>query len=182
MVLEAVEIGFGGSGRNVGLINGGMWVMPDDIPGVLGETFGERCLKLLSDAPLLVRQLVEEHGIDCEIEKNGTLHLAVGAEGMTELQERHRQWTIRGAPLELLDAGETARRTGSPAYAGALFDPRAGTLQPLAYVRGLAKAAITAGARVYTGSPVVACERKGATWEGADSRRHGHSALGGHRR
>jgi hypothetical protein len=164
VVLEAIEIGFGGSGRNVGLVNGGMWVMPDDIPGVLGADYGERCLKLLSDAPMLVRQIIDEHGIECELERNGTLHLAVGSGGLEELRVRHRQWAARGAPLELLDAGETRRRTGSDAYAGALFDPRAGTLQPLAYVRGLANAAIAAGARVHTGSPVTAAERKGANW------------------
>ncbi|PZN48406.1 MAG: FAD-dependent oxidoreductase, partial [Proteobacteria bacterium] len=28
-VLEAAEIGHGGSGRNVGLVNAGMWVEPD---------------------------------------------------------------------------------------------------------------------------------------------------------
>ena len=38
-LLEAREIGFGGSGRNVGLINAGMWVMPNDLPGVLGVAY-----------------------------------------------------------------------------------------------------------------------------------------------
>lgn len=60
VLLEAREIGFGGAGRNVGLINGGMWVMPRELPGVLGETYGERLLSLLGDAPLLVRELVEK--------------------------------------------------------------------------------------------------------------------------
>lgn len=31
VVLEAVEIGFGGAGRNVGLVNAGMWVMPEEL-------------------------------------------------------------------------------------------------------------------------------------------------------
>lgn len=165
IVLEAVEIGFGGAGRNVGLINGGMWVMPNDIPGVLGSVHGERSLDLLGNAPLLVRELVEKHQIDCEIEKNGTLHLAVGDEGLKELQERHRQWSARGAPVRLLSAEETATRVGSHAYAGSLFDPRAGTIQPLAYVRGLAHAAVKAGATIHTGSAVIATERQGAGWK-----------------
>ncbi|MCP1838943.1 glycine/D-amino acid oxidase-like deaminating enzyme [Bradyrhizobium sp. USDA 4524] len=33
VVLEAYEIGFGGSGRNVGLVNAGMGVMPDTTLG-----------------------------------------------------------------------------------------------------------------------------------------------------
>ena len=39
-VLEAVDIGFGGSGRNVGLVNAGMWVMPEALPGVLSSFLG----------------------------------------------------------------------------------------------------------------------------------------------
>ncbi|OLP58862.1 FAD-dependent oxidoreductase [Xaviernesmea oryzae] len=168
-LLEAVDFGFGGAGRNVGLINGGMWVMPDDIPGVLGPVHGERALELLGGAPLLVRDLVEKHGIACEIETNGTLHLAVGEAGLKELRERHRQWTSRGAPVELLSAEETARRVGSEAYAGALFDPRAGTIQPLAYARGLAHAAQGAGVQLFSGSPVLSAERRGSGWMVATS-------------
>lgn len=164
VLLEAREIGFGGAGRNVGLINGGMWVMPRELPGVLGETYGERLLSLLGDGPLLVRELVEKHAIPCEIEKNGTLHCAVGEKGLAEIRERCEQWAARGAPVRLLDADETARRTGSTAYSGALFDTRAGTLQPLAYVRGLAATAQKAGARLHTASPVVATERSGEKW------------------
>lgn len=160
VLLEATEIGFGGAGRNVGLINAGMWVMPDDFPKELGDHYGERALDLLGNGPYLVRELVEKHGISCELETNGTLHCAVGAEGMTELEERARQWQKRGAPLTILDAAETERRIGTKAYAGSLLDMRAGTLQPLAYARGLAHAAVRAGAKLHTGSPVISTGEK----------------------
>ena len=52
-VLEAVEIGFGGSGRNVGLVNAGMWVMPEALPGELGQLHGSRLLALLGRGPVL---------------------------------------------------------------------------------------------------------------------------------
>lgn len=163
VLLEAREIGFGGAGRNVGLINGGMWVMPKELPGVLGTTYGERLLDLLGNAPLLVRELVEKNDIPCEIE-NGTLHCAVGEKGLAEIRERCEQWAALGAPVRIFDAEETARRTGSTAYSGALLDTRAGTIQPLAYVRGLAAAARKAGARLHTESPVVATERSNGKW------------------
>src|SRR5262245_6489699 len=54
IVLEQHGIGFGGSGRNVGLVNAGMWVMPDQLPRVLGATHGERLLAQLGDAPSVV--------------------------------------------------------------------------------------------------------------------------------
>ncbi|WJH41552.1 FAD-binding oxidoreductase [Aliirhizobium terrae] len=155
VLLEATEIGFGGAGRNVGLINAGMWVMPDDFPKELGDHYGERALDLLGNGPYFVRELIEKHGIACELETSGTLHCAVGAEGMTELEERARQWQKRGAPVTILDAAETERRIGTKAYAGSLLDMRAGTLQPLAYARGLAHAAVKAGAELHTGSAVI---------------------------
>ena len=164
VLLEANEIGFGGAGRNVGLINAGMWVMPDDLPGVLGPVHGERLLELLGNAPKLVMALIEKHGIACELERNGTLHCAVGSEGLKEIEERARQWGKRGAPVTVLDADETARRVGSSAYAGALLDMRAGTLQPLAYVRGLAHAATRAGVVIHTGAQVTATEKSGGRW------------------
>src|ERR1700756_4927116 len=50
-VLEAADIGFGASGRNVGLVNAGLWVMPDELPQRLGPVHGPRLLQSLSDAP-----------------------------------------------------------------------------------------------------------------------------------
>ncbi|WP_349959164.1 FAD-binding oxidoreductase [Rhizobium sp. ZPR3] len=165
VVLEGAEIGFGGSGRNVGLINAGMWVMPDDLPGELGDIYGERLLQLLGDGPQTVMSIIDKHGIECELERSGTLHCAVGKSGLAEITERARQWQKRGAPVELLDAAETATRIGTMAYAGALLDRRAGTLQPLGYVRGLAHAALRAGAVLHTGSPVLSCVPDGTGWK-----------------
>ncbi len=164
VVIEARHIGFGGAGRNVGLVNAGMWVMPDELPNVLGPVHGDRLLKLLGDAPKAVFELVARYGIDCELQQHGTLHCAVGQTGLDELRQREAQWQARGAPVELLSADETQRRTGSPAYAGALLDRRAGTIQPLAYVRGLAQAAISEGAQIFTTSPVSEVQPAGSQW------------------
>jgi len=164
VLLEGNEIGFGGAGRNVGLINAGMWVMPDDVPGVLGPLYGERLLDVLGNGPQLVMALIDKHGIACELERNGTLHCAVGPQGLKEIEDRARQWASRGAPVTVIDAEETRRRVGSVGYAGALLDMRAGTLQPLAYARGLAHAAIRAGATLHTGSRVTDTGRDGSRW------------------
>lgn len=165
VLLEAHEFGFGGAGRNVGLINAGLWLMPDDVSAAAGEVYGERLLAALGDGPALVMSLIERHRIDCELERKGTLHCAVGAAGLEELRRREAQWLKRGAPVSLLAARDTAERVGTSAYAGALLDRRAGTLQPLAYARGLAHAAGAAGARLYTSSPVVSAERAGVRWD-----------------
>jgi glycine/D-amino acid oxidase-like deaminating enzyme len=79
VVLEAVDIGFGAAGRNVGLVNAGMWVMPSVLLGELGDLHGERLLHALGDAPRYAFDLVARHGIGCEATPDGTLHCAVGA-------------------------------------------------------------------------------------------------------
>ncbi|MEB2398244.1 MAG: FAD-binding oxidoreductase [Alcaligenaceae bacterium] len=171
-VIEAAEIGYGGSGRNVGLVNAGMWVMPAALEGELGPTYGPRLLKLLGEAPALVFDIVQRHGIACEAVHNGTLHCAVGSAGLRDIAERARQWQALGAPVRLLDAEETARKVGADAYHGALLDQRAGTIQPLAYARGLARAAQQAGAAIHTNSSVSKLEDTGGGWRL-------HTAAGG---
>jgi len=163
-LLEAEIVGHGGSGRNVGLVNAGLWLPPDTVIEQMGETAGRRLIDVLADGPRRVFSLIEREGIDCEATRNGTLHLAHSAKGLADLEERCRQGNRDGAPLSLLDAGETARRTGTSAYHGALLDPRAGTIQPMAYCRGLARAAQAKGARIHERSPVTVIVRPGDMW------------------
>lgn len=163
-VLEANIIGHGGSGRNVGLVNAGLWLPPETVIAQMGETAGRKLIEVLADAPRRVFELIEQEGIDCEATRKGTLHLAHSAAGLRDLAERHRQGNAFGAPLALFDAAETARRTGTPAYHGALFDPRAGTIQPFAYCQGLARAAQAKGAHIHASSPATSIERRGDTW------------------
>lgn len=164
VLLEAETIGFGGSGRNVGLVNAGLWMPPDDVESALGDTAGESLNAALSGAPDLVFSLIEAHGLECEAVRNGTLHCAHSRTGLRDLSDRHAQLSARGAPVMLLDPDQTAARTGSTRFCGALHDARAGTIQPLAYCRGLAGAAQRAGAKIHENSPAVKIRRKRDHW------------------
>ncbi len=164
-VLEAAGIGAGGSGRNVGLVNAGLWLMPDEMDRRLARHGAQDPLsRMLAEAPASVWALIEKHGIDCEARPVGTLHCAEDAAGTAALTERARQWRARGVAVDLLDAAATRARTGTDAFPAALYDPRAGTIQPLAYARGLAHAALAAGAGIHAGSPVTAARRDRADW------------------
>ncbi|WP_299664127.1 FAD-binding oxidoreductase [uncultured Ruegeria sp.] len=163
-LLEAHQIGHGGSGRNVGLVNAGLWLPPDQIRAHLGQAAGDRLIDLLANAPSEVFDLIDAHKIDCEPVRLGTLHCAHSAKGFGDLRTRYTQLSTSGAPVKLLDADTSRQRTGSPAVHGALFDPRAGTIQPQAYAVGLARAAQDAGAQIYTQSPVESLQQEAEVW------------------
>ena len=163
-LLEAETIGHGGSGRNVGLVNAGLWMPPDEVEARLGREPGSKLNAILAAAPDLVFSLIERHAIECEAKRSGTLHCAHSAAGLADLEARLRQQSVRGAPVSLLDAAQTEARTGTSTYRGSLFDARAGILQPLAYCRGLAGAAQTRGATLHERSSVNEIERDGGDW------------------
>lgn len=168
VVLEASQVGAGGSGRNVGLVNAGLWLMPAEMERRLAplaaNTKPHPLATLLAQAPAAVWDLIARHGIDCEANPVGTLHCADSTAGLQALHERAAQWQARGVGVELLNGEASRARTGSPAFCGALFDPRAGTVQPLAYARGLARAALSADARIHGNSAVRSARHDGNVW------------------
>jgi glycine/D-amino acid oxidase-like deaminating enzyme len=163
-LLEAHYVGFGGAGRNVGLVNAGLWLMPDDVERLVGQAHGSQLVAVLGKSPDLVFGLIEKHDIPCEAVRKGTLHLAHSRGSLRGLEQREAQWQKRGAPVKLLSRKEAASRIGSDAFHGALFDERAGTVQPLAYTYGLATAARNTGASLFDQSPVIDCTRVPQGW------------------
>ncbi|WP_306150880.1 FAD-binding oxidoreductase [Roseovarius sp. MMSF_3281] len=164
ILIEAQGIGHGGSGRNVGLVNAGLWLPPDEVCQTLGAEAGEHLNRVLSEAPEAVFSLINQYGIACEPTRNGTLHLAHAPGAMTQLETRHDQMAARAAPVTLLDAAEARARTGTAQVHGALHDARAGTIQPLAYVQGLARAAKGQGARIHENTPALSAAQHGGQW------------------
>jgi glycine/D-amino acid oxidase-like deaminating enzyme len=164
LLLEAETVGHGGSGRNVGLVNAGLWLPPQAVCDALGQAQGTRLNTALAAAPQRVYDLIEAHDIACEPVRHGTLHCAHSSTGFKDLEMRFAQQKALGAPVTLLDAAAARLRTGSDKVHGALHDARAGTIQPLAYARGLARAAAQQGARIYERSLVKTIARQGAEW------------------
>lgn len=165
VVLEANTIGFGGSGRNVGLVNAGLWTPPNEVEAKLGSAAGKKLNEALAEGPKLVFDLIEKHNISCSAKRNGTLHCADSPWQVKGLKLRYDQQISRGAPVKFLDETETVLRTGSREFVSSLWDPRAGTIQPLGYVKGLARAAKSAGAKIYENSLVVAMKHDGDVWK-----------------
>ncbi|GLQ15855.1 NAD(P)/FAD-dependent oxidoreductase [Maritalea porphyrae] len=165
LLLEAETIGYGGSGRNVGLVNAGLWTPPDEVEETLGQSPGQKLNAALAAAPDLVFSLIEKYQINCDAIRNGTLHCAHSKSGLKDLNSRYAQQIKRNAPVQLIDEKQTGTRTGSSSFKGALFDPRAGTIQPLSYCQGLARAAIAQGAQLFERSPALCITRDEGQWQ-----------------
>lgn len=163
-VLEAETIGHGGSGRNVGYVNAGLWTPPDEVEKLVGKESGQKLNSLLADGPNVVFDLIERHQIECSATRQATLHCADTQSGKRDLEMRHKQLSARGAPVELLNQEATQERTGARHFVASLMDPRAGTIQPLAYAQGLARAAVNAGARFFQHTQAISLENLGDTW------------------
>ncbi|WP_434055977.1 MAG: FAD-binding oxidoreductase [Roseibium sp.] len=163
-VLEAGQIGFGGSGRNVGLVNAGIWLPPKQVRAKLGENYGPRFLKRFGDGPATVFDLIEKHQIRCEAAREGTIHAAHAPSGLRDLEARCQEWNALGEPVELLSRSDVAAKTGTHMFHGGLWDHRAGTINPMAYCRGLARAAKAAGARICTGVKAETLRKDRSGW------------------
>ena len=168
VVAEAVEPGWGASGRNGGQVIAGLKANPDELGAAFGEERGMRIAKRMGAAADLVFGLIDRYGMDCHARRSGWIQAAHGAKPLRDLIEpRCRQWTELGVPMEMLDRRQVAAALGSDpaAYVGGLRDPRGGVLQPLGYARGLAAAAMQEGAVILAHAPVDRLARAGSGWE-----------------
>lgn len=168
-VLDAHAPGWGASGRNGGQVNPSLKHDPDELVRMLGDRAGP-LIQAISGAADVVFGLIAQHGIDCHPVRGGWMQLSYNDAAVPALHRRAEQWRRWGAPVAMLDRDEVVRRTGSAMFRGGWLDQRAGAVQPLAYARGLARAAQAAGASVHGESPVVRLERRGGRWYAATSR------------
>ena len=158
------KIGYGGSGRNVGLVNAGLWLHPKKVEKILGAEAGVKLNNALASAPDLVFGLINENEINCSANRSGTLHCAHSQKGLVDIELRFKQLSEKGAELELLDRNETQQRTGSSSFFSSLLNKKAGTINPLDYCQGLARAAHSQGASIYESTLATKIQSSNNHW------------------
>jgi glycine/D-amino acid oxidase-like deaminating enzyme len=163
-VIEAMEPGWGASGRNNGQVIPTLSRPdPEDIIARHGAA-GERLVALLRDSASILFGVARRYQIQAEQEQTGWVQ-PVHSPGRIRIAERRvRQWSKFGAPVEFLSRDETRAMLGSDAWFGGFWNRSGGHINPLALSRGLARVVLERGGRIYARSPAIDFERRNDRW------------------
>ncbi|MBR0718584.1 FAD-binding oxidoreductase [Bradyrhizobium liaoningense] len=163
-IVEAAEPGWGASGRNNGQVIPTLSRPdPEDIVARHGAV-GERFVGLLRDSASTLFDVARRYKIEAEQEQAGWVQ-PVHSPGRIKIAERRvRQWSKFGAPVELLSRDQARDMLGSDAWHGGFWNRTGGHINPLALARGLARAVLGLGARIYARSPAMSFERRNDRW------------------
>jgi len=164
VVLEAAEPGWGASGRNGGFVCIGAAKLPwTDMVARYGLPATRAFFSAQLEAVARLRDIASHHGFDADMSDDGEISLAHRPSRLAELRaEAQTLHDLFGLDCEILDPAELRRRgLHGENFHGGMFNPVGYSLHPLKLVRGLAAAAIRAGAVIHGHSTVISCERSG---------------------
>jgi gamma-glutamylputrescine oxidase len=157
-LLEAEHIGWGASGRNGGQALPGFGASEMKMKALVGPDRAKKLWDMSMEAVDLLHAQIQRFGIPCD-PVIGYLHAAVKPRHVRELRESQEELAALGAPVgRLLQGEELQARLASPRYLAALEDNIAGHIHPLNYTLGLAKAALAAGAKLFSKTRVTKVE------------------------
>ena len=143
VVLDARGIAEAASGRNAGFLLAGVAENFVAASRRYGDDRARRIWMLTKRTQRLVREIVAEHGIDCDLRWNGSDQIAGDDDEWREVEESARRLAERGARVTI----DAARRAATYADDG--------EIHPVKWVRGLARAAVERGAEIHESTPVV---------------------------
>ena len=158
VVLEAVRVGFGASGRNGGqLVNS----YSRDIDAVAQQVDGNAA-KLIGDMAFegnrIIRERIARYNISCDL-KNGGVFAAFNDKQMQHLEAQQKLWAKQGYDkVELLDKEQLRQIVHTDEYIGGSIDHGGGHMHSLNLALGEAAAIESHGGKIYEQSPVVKIE------------------------
>ncbi|MGH3169272.1 MAG: NAD(P)/FAD-dependent oxidoreductase [Trebonia sp.] len=154
VLLEARTVGWAASGRNGGFcsaslthgLGNGLERFPSEMP--LLERLGEENLREIGET-------IAKYGIDCDFQPNGELAIAVAPWQLEGLAEEAEAARALGHDVEVLDSSGMRSELNSPLFAGGLkYTTGNAMLEPGRLAWGLRRACLSAGVRIYEGTPV----------------------------
>lgn len=164
LVVEAGDIGWGASGRSGGQVIPGIKYDPDDLIKMFGQDAGKRAAANFGSTAAKVFELIDRYGIECDDTRSGWAQPAHSKVAEAAARNRFRQWLALGADVAELDRHQMAELLGTDVYHGGWIDRQGGSVQPLSYSRGLARAALQEGVAIATHTRATSLKRDGANW------------------
>ncbi len=153
-LIEMDVCGSGASGRNGGFAM--TWASKlSTILKICGAQEGVRLLRASQDAVKAIGAFAQQHGFDAHYRADGWLWTASdqGQMGAWEdIVQAHAK--IGSDSFESLTPAEVKRRAGSMGHLAGVFEPAVATVQPARLARGLRKAALAMGVRIYEKTPM----------------------------
>lgn len=159
VLLEAVKIAYGASGRNGGQIINGYSRDYDTIRARYGQDTADALLAMSMEGGDIIRERVAKYKINCDLKK-GSFFAAFTPAQMDFLKRRQELWGRAGnADLHMLDKSAVNQVVGTDIYCGGLLDNRGGHMHPIKLVEGEAAALISLGGVVHEHSRVIHIEQ-----------------------
>jgi len=162
VVIEREIAAYGASGRNAGVVV--EWLHHSH--GLAVRHFGRegaRALAALGTENLEnFLRFIADHGIDCDLERNGQLHVALTPDQVDELRESQERSVGLGVThLRWLDGDAARSEVRCDRYRAALYNPHWGMLNPVKLVEGLKREAARRGVVFFEGTRVDGIEDAG---------------------
>ena len=158
LILEANEIGWGGSGRNGGVVTPKFRVSFPEIARSYDLATARLMHRIAHDSVVAVADTVAEFNIAAaRLQLNGNLKCAHTERSMAAITAE-TEWLKRelgDASLSVLSREQVAQETGSAAFTGGVLIGDAGTIQPLNYARGFAAGLAARKVEIFERSPVA---------------------------
>ncbi|MEO9863029.1 MAG: FAD-binding oxidoreductase [Yoonia sp.] len=156
VLLEAQRVGFGASGRNGGQVATGQRVEMDSVEKMVGMGPAKALWDLSLDSVQLVKDLITHHDMDVPFH-DGVIEAAHRARFVPDYHAyaAHLERVYGYTQVTTLDRDAMRDHVGSPAYHGGTLDIGSGHIHPLRYALGLARAAQSAGVRIFENSKVT---------------------------
>jgi len=165
VLVEARDLAYGCSSRNgAGIFPIWGQTTPAAIQSRYGDARGARMTRMTATCGDVVENLIRKHGIDCGYRDSGILITASNGKELALLTERMAPYAEFGQRHEILGREQVQNYLATDRYTGGVVCDALKLLHPTAYARGLAAAAIGAGARIYTHSPAISVERTNGRW------------------
>jgi glycine/D-amino acid oxidase-like deaminating enzyme len=160
-VLEAEHAGFGASGRNGGWLSGTATGSREHYAATSGRDAVVRMERAAIATLPEVERVCAVEGIDADLVRGGTLHVAQNLAQLVQLRDAvrsERAWGLGEDDLRLLEPGELRDRMNVAGALGASYTPHCARVHPAKLVRGLAAAVERHGATIYEGTRALAVE------------------------